>query len=145
MGQQQEGVIAAIGGGCGLIALITLEEVVEAYWDDIADLFRNDDESGYNMNIPDNLPKVDTSHLDPAQALLVTQIVNYQRRISPKLRERLGLEEGQRICRYTPTCSTYAREAIEIHGSSKGVLMTAYRILRCNPLAVGGDNPVKKA
>lgn len=45
-------------------------------------------------------------------------------------------------CRFTPTCSAYAIEAIETHGAIKGTLLSIYRILRCNPLCKGGYDPV---
>ena len=46
-------------------------------------------------------------------------------------------------CRYVPTCSQYAIEAVEKYGAFKGGLMAAWRILRCNPLSKGGYDPVK--
>lgn len=45
-------------------------------------------------------------------------------------------------CRFTPTCSEYAIEAIRIHGSLKGTALALYRILRCNPFCKGGYDPV---
>ena len=45
-------------------------------------------------------------------------------------------------CIYTPTCSQYGIEAIEKYGVLKGGLLTAWRILRCNPFAKGGYDPV---
>ena len=45
-------------------------------------------------------------------------------------------------CKFTPTCSNYALEAIEIHGVFKGSLLTFWRILRCNPFSKGGFDPV---
>ena len=45
-------------------------------------------------------------------------------------------------CIYFPTCSQYAVEAIEKYGAFKGVLMAVWRILRCNPFAKGGYDPV---
>lgn len=45
-------------------------------------------------------------------------------------------------CRFTPTCSEYAMEAIEIHGVAKGMLLAVMRILRCNPLFRHGYDPV---
>ena len=45
-------------------------------------------------------------------------------------------------CRFLPTCSEYAVEAIEQRGALRGALMTALRILRCNPLFKGGYDPV---
>ena len=45
-------------------------------------------------------------------------------------------------CKYTPTCSEYAAQAIQKYGVLKGGLMAAWRILRCNPFAKGGYDPV---
>ena len=45
-------------------------------------------------------------------------------------------------CKYYPTCSNYALQAIERFGALKGGLMAAYRILRCNPFSKGGYDPV---
>ena len=57
----------------------------------------------------------------------------YQRHISPGLPPR---------CRFNPTCSHYALEAIEVHGAAKGAGLALLRILRCNPLFKGGYDPV---
>ena len=46
-------------------------------------------------------------------------------------------------CRFEPTCSEYAREAVEKYGAIKGTLMGMGRILRCQPLYKGGHDPVK--
>ena len=45
-------------------------------------------------------------------------------------------------CRYTPTCSEYAIEAVELHGAVRGTMLAAWRVLRCHPLAKGGLDPV---
>jgi uncharacterized protein len=45
-------------------------------------------------------------------------------------------------CRYVPTCSEYAMEALEKHGVLRGVWMAVGRVLRCHPLARGGFDPV---
>ena len=58
------------------------------------------------------------------RALLSAPIVAYQRYISPALGPR---------CRYAPSCSTYALQAIRVHGLIKGLILTAWRLLRCNP------------
>jgi uncharacterized protein len=48
-------------------------------------------------------------------------------------------------CRYTPTCSEYAMEALERYGVLRGGIMAVWRLLRCHPLAKGGLDPVTKA
>ena len=45
-------------------------------------------------------------------------------------------------CRFTPTCSAYAIEAIQKRGAFVGTLLSIWRILRCNPLCKGGYDPV---
>jgi putative membrane protein insertion efficiency factor len=45
-------------------------------------------------------------------------------------------------CRYVPTCSEYAMEAVEVHGAFRGGLMAAWRVLRCHPFVKGGFDPV---
>jgi putative membrane protein insertion efficiency factor len=46
-------------------------------------------------------------------------------------------------CRFSPTCSCYAREAVERHGAGRGTAMAAKRILKCHPFHPGGYDPVK--
>lgn len=66
--------------------------------------------------------------------VMIFLIRTYQLTISPVF--------SHGSCRFNPTCSQYAIEAIEIHGIFKGSLLTAYRILRCNPFSKGGWDPV---
>jgi len=47
-------------------------------------------------------------------------------------------------CRFTPTCSHYAIEAIKLHGIVKGCGLAVVRIIKCNPLSEGGNDPVHK-
>jgi len=47
-------------------------------------------------------------------------------------------------CRYVPTCSEYAAEAVAFHGFFHGAALAAWRVLRCNPLVRGGYDPVPK-
>jgi putative membrane protein insertion efficiency factor len=45
-------------------------------------------------------------------------------------------------CRFHPTCSEYAAEAVEVHGVIKGSALAAGRLMRCNPWSIGGFDPV---
>ncbi|MBN1465553.1 membrane protein insertion efficiency factor YidD [candidate division KSB1 bacterium] len=65
--------------------------------------------------------------------VLIAIIRVYQIAISPLLPS---------ACRYAPTCSHYAVQAIQKYGVIKGLLKTLYRILRCNPFSRGGYDPV---
>ncbi len=65
--------------------------------------------------------------------LLLALLRFYKRRISP------GLPPS---CRFQPTCSEYAMEAIEKYGTWKGGALALWRVLRCNPLSKGGYDPV---
>lgn len=47
-------------------------------------------------------------------------------------------------CRYIPTCSEYAMEAVERYGALRGGCMAAWRVLRCHPFVKGGYDPVVK-
>jgi hypothetical protein len=64
---------------------------------------------------------------------LLAAIRFYRRHLSPHLPP---------MCRYYPTCSVYAIEAIETHGALRGSLLAVWRLLRCNPLSPGGYDPV---
>lgn len=64
---------------------------------------------------------------------LMSIIRFYQRRISPLFGPK---------CRYYPTCSQYALEALEVHGLIKGSLLTIRRLMRCNIFFPGGVDPV---
>ena len=66
--------------------------------------------------------------------ILIGLVKIYQKYLSPL--------KGHSTCIYFPTCSQYAVEAIEKYGAFKGGLMAAWRILRCNPFAKGGYDPV---
>lgn len=65
--------------------------------------------------------------------LLLIPIFFYQRFISPMLGKN---------CRYTPTCSQYAVEAIRKYGPFKGLFLAIKRILRCHPWGGSGYDPV---
>jgi putative membrane protein insertion efficiency factor len=65
--------------------------------------------------------------------LLLTLISIYQRTLSPLLGNR---------CRFLPSCSEYAKEALVTHGLIAGGWLAVKRILRCHPLCEGGCDPV---
>ena len=65
--------------------------------------------------------------------VLIALIRFYQTAISPYKKP---------CCKYYPTCSTYAIEAVERFGAFKGFWLALYRILRCNPFSRGGYDPV---
>ncbi len=50
--------------------------------------------------------------------------------------------KGVSCCRFTPTCSKYALEAVEKYGALRGSFLAVKRILRCNPFCKGGYDPV---
>jgi putative membrane protein insertion efficiency factor len=68
------------------------------------------------------------------QKVLLTSIRAYQVCVSPLL--------GQ-SCRFTPTCSEFAHQAISAYGTGRGVLLTVRRLLRCHPFHTGGYDPVE--
>ncbi|MGI9558391.1 MAG: membrane protein insertion efficiency factor YidD [Thermodesulfobacteriota bacterium] len=71
-----------------------------------------------------------------ALRLAVFLIKAYGKIVSPLLGRR---------CRFYPSCSQYAVEALEIHGIGAGAKMAAGRIARCHPLNPGGYDPVRRA
>jgi uncharacterized protein len=68
------------------------------------------------------------------RAIVVSPIRVYQRVLSPLL---------PRSCRYHPSCSEYAAQAIGRYGILRGVVLAAWRVLRCNPWSWGGHDPVE--
>jgi len=70
------------------------------------------------------------------QGFLLSSLRAYRLLLSPWLGS---------ACRFEPTCSRYAIEAIERHGPGAGSLLTAKRLLRCHPLCAGGHDPVPAA
>lgn len=65
--------------------------------------------------------------------IVAAPILFYRRWVSPAIPAR---------CRFYPTCSAYALEAVTVHGPVRGVLLAARRLLRCHPFHPGGFDPV---
>lgn len=80
---------------------------------------------------PEAFPEIKFSF--SLSGLLLLLIWCYKKAISPML---------PRCCRFTPTCSAYAAEAIMTHGVLKGLCLAAWRLLRCQPFCRGGYDPV---
>jgi len=68
-----------------------------------------------------------------ARAIVLLPLRLYQRLISPALGSR---------CKYYPSCSEYAAQAVERFGILRGLVLAAWRLLRCNPWSHGGFDPV---
>jgi uncharacterized protein len=78
-----------------------------------------------------------TRHLDPRPplaALLLAPIRFYQRFVSPALPAR---------CKYHPSCSQYAIDAVRELGILRGTIVAAWRLARCNPWSNGGVDPIE--
>ena len=71
--------------------------------------------------------------MNPVRRIAVAPIAVYQRLISPALPRR---------CKYEPTCSAYAVQAIREYGILRGLVLAGWRLLRCNPFSHGGFDPV---
>jgi len=84
------------------------------------------------VNRPRN---TDSNHvaLAPMKRVLIALVLFYRKNISPYFAPR---------CRFFPTCSAYALEALEKYGALKGSQLAIRRFLRCNPFHKGGHDPV---
>jgi putative membrane protein insertion efficiency factor len=69
-----------------------------------------------------------------AARIVTAPVTLYQRVISPALPQR---------CKYEPTCSTYAVQAVREFGILRGLALAGWRLLRCNPFSHGGYDPVE--
>jgi len=67
------------------------------------------------------------------RALLVALVKAYRLLLSPALGS---------ACRFTPSCSAYALDALQLHGAAAGSYLTARRLVRCQPWCAGGHDPV---
>lgn len=68
------------------------------------------------------------------KALVLAPIRLYQRLLSPLIPAR---------CKYHPSCSEYAVQAVRAHGPVRGLVLAGWRLLRCNPLSDGGIDRVE--
>ena len=71
----------------------------------------------------------------PARRIVLAPLHGYRRWVSPLMAPR---------CRYVPSCSDYAVQAIERYGILRGVVLAGWRLLRCNPFSRGGFDPVEE-
>jgi uncharacterized protein len=71
----------------------------------------------------------------PLKNILISLLKGYRYLISPVLGT---------CCRFEPSCSCYAIEAVETYGIFKGLRLTFFRLLKCHPWHAGGYDPVKK-
>ena len=71
--------------------------------------------------------------MSPAARLLLLLVTAYRRGVSPLLPAR---------CRFAPTCSAYAAEALRVHGALRGTWLAVRRVGRCHPFHPGGHDPV---
>lgn len=92
------------------------------------------------------MPPPEAQHLEievarpgPVARVLMALLRLYQRVISPPFHAVFGAYAG---CRFSPTCSHYAIEALATHGALRGLALALWRILRCSPLSKGGPDPV---
>lgn len=80
---------------------------------------------------PDYFPELKLSF--SLSGFLLLLILLYKKGISPFL---------PRCCRFIPSCSAYAAEAVMVHGVFKGTLLALWRLCRCQPFCKGGYDPV---
>jgi putative membrane protein insertion efficiency factor len=69
----------------------------------------------------------------PFRLAVIGLLRAYRAVVSPLLGDR---------CRFHPSCSAYALEAVRTHGALKGSVLAGWRVLRCSPLSAGGPDPV---
>lgn len=77
--------------------------------------------------------------MNPAQYILLGAVKIYRAVLSPALGAFFGPLGG---CRYTPTCSAYAAEAVRTHGAMAGSWLASKRLCRCHPWGGCGHDPV---
>jgi putative membrane protein insertion efficiency factor len=70
-----------------------------------------------------------------ARDVVLAPVRAYRRLLSPAVPAR---------CKYHPTCSAYAVEAVQTYGVMRGVVLAGWRVLRCNPWSHGGFDPVER-
>jgi uncharacterized protein len=75
--------------------------------------------------------------MSPAARALMVLVRFYQRIVSPALQWAMGPR-----CRFYPSCSCYAADALRMHGALHGSWLAARRVLRCHPFHPGGFDPV---
>ena len=80
--------------------------------------------------------------MNPLQHILIFAVRAYRLTVSPAQTYLFGAGSG---CRFTPTCSQYALDALHEHGALTGTVLAAKRICRCHPWGGCGHDPVPKS
>lgn len=80
-----------------------------------------------------------TPTFSPPTRLLLAALRGYQARLSPLF---AALGAG---CRFEPSCSQYAIDAVSARGALRGLALTVWRLLRCNPFNAGGYDPLRES
>lgn len=76
-------------------------------------------------------------------SLLVSAALHaYRVALAPLLASLAGVVPGGGCCKYTPSCSRYALEAVRHYGVARGLVLAGWRLLRCNPWSHGGVDRV---
>ena len=82
------------------------------------------------------------------RSLLLKLIAVYRRTLSPDhgwFKSWFALRHPHGVCRYRPTCSEYATQAIERYGAVRGLARAVWRVVRCNPFSRGGWDPAVRS
>lgn len=107
------------------------EKVITMFWSDNSggDNYNEDGEEEADSAVVDNR---DDSAMEPLKKFMISGIKWYRNTLSPIMPPN---------CRFVPSCSNYAIQAITEFGALRGGVLTAWRLLRCNPLGPSGYDP----
>lgn len=110
----------SLDGSCLLLTLLALPQLLMAFVRPAGDLPRG---------------SARTKGAGRGSRVLLALLAVYQRSVAAR--------RPHPVCRYTPSCSAYAAEAVSRYGALRGLRLTAARLLRCRPSVAGGPDPVR--